>query len=60
MKFSDFIVRCFPPTEAEIAVYRGRSQPTGPILLTNDNARVDTDWVTATGTGVYSGKLFFA
>ncbi|XP_040892111.1 adhesion G protein-coupled receptor E2 isoform X2 [Toxotes jaculatrix] len=42
-------------TEAEIVVQRGRTPPTGPILLTNENARLDTDWETATGMGTYPG-----
>ncbi|XP_044201928.1 adhesion G protein-coupled receptor E5 isoform X3 [Thunnus albacares] len=40
---------------AKIAVQRGKTQPTGPILLTNENARLDTDWTTAAGTGTYPG-----
>ncbi|KAK2815879.1 hypothetical protein Q5P01_026346 [Channa striata] len=42
-------------TEAQIAVQRGKTRPTGPIHLTNENASVDTDWTTASGTGTYSG-----
>ncbi|XP_028999081.1 adhesion G protein-coupled receptor E5 [Betta splendens] len=42
-------------TETEIAVQRQKSRPTGPIHLTNQNAAVDTDWTTASGTGQYSG-----
>ncbi|XP_042290407.1 putative adhesion G protein-coupled receptor E4P isoform X3 [Thunnus maccoyii] len=41
--------------DAKIAVQRGKTQPTGPILLTNENARLDTDWTTAAGTGTYPG-----
>ncbi|XP_029545905.1 adhesion G protein-coupled receptor E2 isoform X2 [Salmo trutta] len=42
-------------TEAEIAVRRGQTPPTGPISLANDNARLDTSWETATGNGTYPG-----
>lgn len=42
-------------TDAEIAVRRGKTPPTGPIHLTNDNATLDTDWATAAGTGPYPG-----
>ncbi|XP_058497391.1 adhesion G protein-coupled receptor E1 [Solea solea] len=42
-------------TDAEIVVQRGDIRPTGPIHLTNDNATLDTDWETATGTGKYPG-----
>ncbi|XP_045546694.1 adhesion G protein-coupled receptor E1 isoform X2 [Salmo salar] len=42
-------------TEAEIAVRRGQTPPTGPISLANDNARLDTSWETATGNGTYTG-----
>lgn len=45
-------------TEAEIAVQRGSTRPTGPVSLTNENARLDTDWATASGEGFYPGKLF--
>ncbi|XP_040043009.2 adhesion G protein-coupled receptor E5 [Gasterosteus aculeatus] len=41
--------------DAEIAVQRGQTPPTGPIHLTNDNATLDTDWTTAAGTGSYPG-----
>lgn len=43
-------------SDAEIAVQRGQTPPTGPIHLTNDNATLDTDWTTAAGTGSYPGK----
>ncbi|XP_027138925.1 adhesion G protein-coupled receptor E2 isoform X2 [Larimichthys crocea] len=42
-------------TEAEIAVQRGKTRPTGSIHLTNENAELHTDWTTAAGTGSYSG-----
>ncbi|XP_035493305.1 adhesion G protein-coupled receptor E5 [Scophthalmus maximus] len=42
-------------TDAEIAVQRGKTRPTGPIHLTNENATLNTDWETATGTGTYPG-----
>ncbi|XP_069023892.1 adhesion G protein-coupled receptor E5 [Embiotoca jacksoni] len=42
-------------TEAEIAVQRGKTRPTGPIYLTNENASLNTDWTTAAGTGTYPG-----
>ncbi|KAI3352950.1 hypothetical protein L3Q82_019517, partial [Scortum barcoo] len=42
-------------TEAEIAVQRGKTPPTGPVHLTNENAVLDTDWTTAAGTGSYPG-----
>ncbi|XP_074485267.1 adhesion G protein-coupled receptor E3-like [Sebastes fasciatus] len=41
--------------DAEIAVQRGMTRPTGPIHLTNENATLDTDWTTAAGTGSYHG-----
>ncbi|XP_069570704.1 adhesion G protein-coupled receptor E5 [Brachyistius frenatus] len=42
-------------TEAEIAVQRGKTRPTGPIYLANENASLNTDWTTAAGTGTYPG-----
>ncbi|XP_026159236.1 CD97 antigen [Mastacembelus armatus] len=42
-------------TDAEIAIQRGKTRPTGPIHLTNENANLDTDWTTAAGTGAYPG-----
>ncbi|XP_071209483.1 adhesion G protein-coupled receptor E5-like isoform X3 [Salvelinus alpinus] len=39
----------------ELAVRRGQTPPTGPISLANDNARLDTSWETATGSGTYPG-----
>ncbi|CAJ1053201.1 adhesion G protein-coupled receptor E1 [Xyrichtys novacula] len=42
-------------TDAEITVQRGKSRPTGPIHLSNGNASLDTDWLTAAGTGLYPG-----
>ncbi|XP_024914372.1 CD97 antigen isoform X2 [Cynoglossus semilaevis] len=42
-------------TDAVIAVRKGNSRPSGPIHLTIDNAALDTDWETATGTGTYAG-----
>lgn len=42
-------------TEVAIAVEKGKTPPTGPIKLTNENAELDTDWATATGAGTYPG-----
>lgn len=42
--------------EAEIAVQRGMTRPTGPVHLRTENATVDTDWTTASGTGSYAGR----
>ena len=42
--------------EAEIAVHRGKTPPTGPIPLSKENPRVTTDWTTAAGTGVSAGN----
>ncbi|XP_034441282.1 CD97 antigen isoform X1 [Hippoglossus hippoglossus] len=42
-------------TEVEIAVQWGSTRPTGTIHLTNENATLDTDWETASGTGTYPG-----
>lgn len=42
--------------DAEIAVQRGKTRPTGPIYLTNDYASLNTDWTTAAGMGSYPGK----
>ncbi|XP_033480302.1 adhesion G protein-coupled receptor E5 [Epinephelus lanceolatus] len=42
-------------TDAQIAVQRGRTRPTGPIHLTNENATLDTDWTIAAGEGPYPG-----
>ncbi|KAG7223729.1 hypothetical protein INR49_026411 [Caranx melampygus] len=42
-------------TEVVIAVKKGKTQPTGPIHLTNENAELHTDWETTTGTGTYPG-----
>uniref|UniRef100_A0A3Q2QMJ9 Adhesion G protein-coupled receptor E1 n=1 Tax=Fundulus heteroclitus TaxID=8078 RepID=A0A3Q2QMJ9_FUNHE len=41
--------------EAEIAVRRGITPPTGPIHLTSEHAHLNTDWSTAAGTGSYPG-----
>ncbi|KAM4595785.1 adhesion G protein-coupled receptor E5, partial [Fundulus diaphanus] len=41
--------------EAEIAVRRGITCPTGPIHLTSEHAHLNTDWSTAAGTGSYPG-----
>lgn len=41
--------------DAEIAVQRGTSPPTGLIHLTSENAFLDTDWTTAAGMGPYPG-----
>uniref|UniRef100_A0A3B4U3B1 CD97 antigen-like n=1 Tax=Seriola dumerili TaxID=41447 RepID=A0A3B4U3B1_SERDU len=40
---------------AVIAVQKGKTRPTGPIHLTNENAILETDWETATGPGTYPG-----
>lgn len=45
--------------EAEIAVQRGETPPTGPIHLSTENASVVTDWATVARTGVYRGKPLF-
>lgn len=45
--------------EAEIAVRRGKTPPTGPVHLSTENASVVMDWETAAGTGVYPGKPLF-
>ncbi|XP_053196836.1 adhesion G protein-coupled receptor E5 [Scomber japonicus] len=42
-------------TEAAIAIQKGKTPPTGPIHLTNENASLETDWATAAGTGTYPG-----
>ncbi|XP_034542740.1 adhesion G protein-coupled receptor E1 [Notolabrus celidotus] len=42
-------------TDAEIAVQRGQTQPTGPVHLSSENASLDTDWSTAAGAGAYPG-----
>ncbi|XP_060940383.1 adhesion G protein-coupled receptor E5 isoform X1 [Limanda limanda] len=42
-------------TDAQIAVRRGSTRPTGAIHLTNENATLETDWETASGTGTYPG-----
>lgn len=42
--------------EAEIAVQRGKTPPTGPLGLTTENATVVSDWSTAAGMGVYPGN----
>ena len=66
MKVETFLVcrficnELFDGIEAEIAVQRGSTRPTGTIHLTNENATLDTDWQTASGTGTYPGKLFFS
>ncbi|XP_030595316.1 adhesion G protein-coupled receptor E1 [Archocentrus centrarchus] len=41
--------------DAEIAVQRGTSRPTGQIHLTSENVFLETDWTTAAGTGPYPG-----
>uniref|UniRef100_A0A8C7JXQ0 CD97 antigen n=1 Tax=Oncorhynchus kisutch TaxID=8019 RepID=A0A8C7JXQ0_ONCKI len=47
-------------TEAEITVRRGQTPPIGPISLANDNARLDTSWETATGNGMYPGRVEYS
>ncbi|KAM7393911.1 hypothetical protein PAMP_020747 [Pampus punctatissimus] len=41
--------------DAEIAMQRGKTRPTGPIQLTSENAVLNTDWTTASGNGTYPG-----
>uniref|UniRef100_A0A1A8I2V3 CD97 molecule n=3 Tax=Nothobranchius TaxID=28779 RepID=A0A1A8I2V3_NOTKU len=41
--------------DAQIAVQRGKTRPTGPLHLTNEFASLNTDWTTAAGTGPYPG-----
>ncbi|CAI5679646.1 unnamed protein product [Oreochromis niloticus] len=41
--------------DAQIAVQRGTTRPTGEIRLSSEYAYLDTDWATAAGTGKYSG-----
>uniref|UniRef100_A0A1A8NUH7 CD97 molecule n=1 Tax=Nothobranchius pienaari TaxID=704102 RepID=A0A1A8NUH7_9TELE len=41
--------------DAQIAVQRGETRPTGPLHLTNEFASLNTDWTTAAGTGPYPG-----
>ncbi|XP_034147697.1 adhesion G protein-coupled receptor E2 isoform X2 [Esox lucius] len=36
-------------TEANILVNRNKTQPTGPVSLTSENAQLDTTWETAVG-----------
>ncbi|XP_029991385.1 CD97 antigen isoform X2 [Sphaeramia orbicularis] len=42
-------------TDIDIALQRTKTRPTGPIHLTSENARLDTDWETASGNGTYPG-----
>ncbi|XP_054460594.1 adhesion G protein-coupled receptor E5 [Anoplopoma fimbria] len=42
-------------TDAEIAVQRGKTPPTGQIQLTNEYASLEIDWTTAAGTESYPG-----
>uniref|UniRef100_A0A3Q3MB48 CD97 antigen-like n=1 Tax=Labrus bergylta TaxID=56723 RepID=A0A3Q3MB48_9LABR len=46
-------------TKVEVAVQRGQTPPTGSIHLTNENTRLDTDWMTAAGTGSYPGTSLY-
>lgn len=59
-----FFMRCSHESpvqaDADIAVQRGRTPPTGPVHLTNDNATLDTDWTIAAGTGSYPGEQLFS
>lgn len=41
--------------DAQIAVQRGTTRPTGDIRLSSEYAYLDTDWATAAGTGKYPG-----
>uniref|UniRef100_A0A3Q4M514 Uncharacterized protein n=1 Tax=Neolamprologus brichardi TaxID=32507 RepID=A0A3Q4M514_NEOBR len=41
--------------DAQIAVQRGTTRPTGDIHLSSEYAYLDTDWTTAAGTGKYPG-----
>lgn len=45
--------------DAQIAVQRGTTRPTGDIRLSSEYAYLDTDWTTAAGTGKYPGKYQF-
>ncbi|XP_076142688.1 adhesion G protein-coupled receptor E5-like isoform X1 [Alosa pseudoharengus] len=42
-------------TEAELAVKRGRTPPTGPVTLSTENASFNTSWEMAAGNGTYPG-----
>ncbi|XP_063048692.1 adhesion G protein-coupled receptor E5-like, partial [Engraulis encrasicolus] len=42
-------------TEAELAVKRGKTAPTGHVELATDNASFKTNWETASGNGIYPG-----
>ncbi|XP_041958798.1 adhesion G protein-coupled receptor E1-like isoform X1 [Alosa sapidissima] len=42
-------------TEAELAVKRGRTPPTGPVMLSTENASFNTSWEMAAGNGTYPG-----
>ncbi|XP_029358553.1 CD97 antigen [Echeneis naucrates] len=46
--------------DAQVAIQKGKTRPTGPIHLADENARLDTDWETATGTGTYPGYAMAA
>ncbi|XP_041958773.1 adhesion G protein-coupled receptor E5-like isoform X5 [Alosa sapidissima] len=41
--------------EAELAVKRGRTPPTGPVMLSTENASFNTSWEMAAGNGTYPG-----
>ncbi|XP_047434886.1 adhesion G protein-coupled receptor E5 isoform X2 [Mugil cephalus] len=41
--------------DAEIAVQRGKTPPTGQVHLESENASLDIDWTTAAGTETYPG-----
>lgn len=42
-------------TDVKIAMYKGETPPTGSVQLSSENATLDTDWTTATGSGPYPG-----
>ncbi|XP_029927681.1 CD97 antigen isoform X2 [Myripristis murdjan] len=44
-----------PETEMKFAVHKGQTPPTGPIHLTTEAVKLDTDWTTAAGNGTYPG-----
>ncbi|XP_062395895.1 adhesion G protein-coupled receptor E1-like [Sardina pilchardus] len=47
--------RSSPHTETKLAVKRGRTPPTGPVMLSTGNASFNTSWEMAAGNGTYPG-----
>ncbi|CAL1601799.1 unnamed protein product [Knipowitschia caucasica] len=47
-------------TDAEIVVQKSETRPSGAVSLTNENAQLDIDWATASGTGPYPGFAMLA